>query len=1052
MNDLNAKNLTRHSHNGYQIEAKKNSHPTEVDDRVATAVKDISYPQAQPQTEPKSMFGYHISNLRESFRRNLNGLINEKIDQQKLTRLYKMFTNYETSISLHNKHMGITENVALEEETILAKLGKEFLGEFISEHYGYAIQKEILDSDMPLEMMYTIIENEDKRLTEIAKFLVQKYQKGLKHDQFEVLKFCMDNGQLLTISSVIKNLESKEQQFQLFKYAAIKAKPEELEQLSKDAILSLQAVEDQDKMVEFALIIAEKDAKLAVKKFSFNIIDEDKLIEVLKACASNGAIEGVAIMLYRTQINDRSKLVEIYSICLQHAESNTEVELISKSPFFIYTFGLTPMKNVSSKVYNFFDFSKTKEKIIAFQKMHFEHYPFNEQLDEILKIEDLATRYNNLMLLAEVMIMFQSVKSDAEWLAKIILPAIFKFGKPSFKLVLTQCCVDLCKTEEGIIKLKKLTDNDPSWKKLACLLSARLMSQGVDSTLFTSVDGFRHATEKKGSIFNKKENAQVLIETLLYLVKSPKVSSIGKGSILKRLINEGDEKKQKRTLENMYALIAIINFRGLSKLKESETLEQTSEILFREKCPIGKVDDFTTKYQKEIGMGRSPIALITYAGKIDSLNDTSASKCLGGFATLLLNGTFRKERYEVENNIHLQTLERSSPGIIAKWQTSECIAESIDTLTINQPHRQTPRQSSAEWLRTKLIQDQSHGLNELLFLKEYLDGNDSSIELDETYSKQLEKMQQKPETKILKIMNEIKKAEEGIEIGGSRKEEYQTRRNTKLKTFEKEIKDTPYKGMNFDQLFREINKLQKPQEELLNHLRLQQECINWIKESNQLRIMEESQEPLTTIEGKMGTLNFHLENIKKIIQRDTVNRSEFLQSIKAKQEEMRNDRKTGFVIMETDDPIDLLLSGSDVADSCQHVDGSADVNKGLLGTLMDGKTRQIEIKTSPDRSGKIKARCLIRLMFDREKPVLFMEKVYSDGDDSKYVSALTLIAKRKALAMGIPLLQNGGKGKLYGTPLYSLGGPAPWEYSDGSGSNKPHKNGIYQIKSPRHVL
>ena len=82
--------------------------------------------------------------------------------------------------------------------------------------------------------------------------------------------------------------------------------------------------------------------------------------------------------------------------------------------------------------------------------------------------------------------------------------------------------------------------------------------------------------------------------------------------------------------------------------------------------------------------------------------------------------------------------------------------------------------------------------------------------------------------------------------------------------------------------------------------------------------------------------------------------------------------KEGLKVLFTDDPIDLLLCGTDVSGSCQRLDGESEKNKGLLGYLVDGKNRLLAIK----EEDKIIARCILRLLWDGEQSVIYRERFY----------------------------------------------------------------------------
>jgi hypothetical protein len=152
-----------------------------------------------------------------------------------------------------------------------------------------------------------------------------------------------------------------------------------------------------------------------------------------------------------------------------------------------------------------------------------------------------------------------------------------------------------------------------------------------------------------------------------------------------------------------------------------------------------------------------------------------------------------------------------------------------------------------------------------------------------------------------------------------------------------------------------------------------------------------------------------------------------------------------FRIIDTDEPNHILLCGSDVADSCQRVDGDPKLNKGLLGYLMNGQTRLLAVV---DKKGRIVARCMIRLLFDDQgNPALFQENLYGDR---KYTGRIEECAKAKARAMNLPLMVLAPWGVLP-TLLRSIGGRSPYEFSDGAagagGAGGVQVNSQFTIKA-----
>ncbi|MBE7181499.1 MAG: hypothetical protein INR71_09880, partial [Terriglobus roseus] len=146
-------------------------------------------------------------------------------------------------------------------------------------------------------------------------------------------------------------------------------------------------------------------------------------------------------------------------------------------------------------------------------------------------------------------------------------------------------------------------------------------------------------------------------------------------------------------------------------------------------------------------------------------------------------------------------------------------------------------------------------------------------------------------------------------------------------------------------------------------------------------------------------------------------------------------------VVDSADPYDLLLCGTEVTGSCQRVDGSPALNKGLLGTLLNGQTRLIAVKHAT--SGKIVARSLLRALTDGSSPVLFLEPLYGD---SSYRADVEAYAREKAEALGVPLTSARIGTHKHGAKLRSVGGRAPFEYCDGAdGWNKLSPGSVYAI-------
>ena len=168
----------------------------------------------------------------------------------------------------------------------------------------------------------------------------------------------------------------------------------------------------------------------------------------------------------------------------------------------------------------------------------------------------------------------------------------------------------------------------------------------------------------------------------------------------------------------------------------------------------------------------------------------------------------------------------------------------------------------------------------------------------------------------------------------------------------------------------------------------------------------------------------------------------------------------GFTATLTDDWTDLLLCGTEMADSCQRTDGLPEVNKGLLGYLMHGHVLLIAIKN--DVTEKMESRALLKLLWDGKQPVILLERYYPLPPilNPAHQIAIEKLAIAHAEKLGLPLVQIGcdsSSGKTcdgcvgetgYPCDISSGKGSAPFEYSDATFDVAPQ--GEYTARA-RHL-
>ena len=144
----------------------------------------------------------------------------------------------------------------------------------------------------------------------------------------------------------------------------------------------------------------------------------------------------------------------------------------------------------------------------------------------------------------------------------------------------------------------------------------------------------------------------------------------------------------------------------------------------------------------------------------------------------------------------------------------------------------------------------------------------------------------------------------------------------------------------------------------------------------------------------------------------------------------RQDAKQ-FEVIDTDAADDLFLCGTEVAGSCQNIQGESYLNKALMGYVLDGKYRMLAIKSA---DGYLTGRRMLRLLWNEQvqQPVLHLERFYHNpGIPEKYEQALVELALQKARQMGCVLVSHDKTSHDYYPPLLTAY-PTPWpfEYVD----------------------
>jgi hypothetical protein len=103
-----------------------------------------------------------------------------------------------------------------------------------------------------------------------------------------------------------------------------------------------------------------------------------------------------------------------------------------------------------------------------------------------------------------------------------------------------------------------------------------------------------------------------------------------------------------------------------------------------------------------------------------------------------------------------------------------------------------------------------------------------------------------------------------------------------------------------------------------------------------------------------------------------------------------------------DDHQQFMRMGSDMEGSCQRIDGDPKLNQGLIGTILDAKSRLCLIE---DKDGVILGRTILRLMSieGQNRNCLLMEPIYPPLLPDELRTALTNWATQCATDLGLDM-------------------------------------------------
>lgn len=716
---------------------------------------------------------------------------------------------------------------------------------------------------------------------------------------------------------------------------------------------------------------------------------------------------------------------------------------------------------------NLSDFVEAEKILNDFDTRKFTDSPFKNTLNDLKKIKDPFAKFQTIIWLAKTMLVYQNRNLSPAQMSFLknhkIIDSIATIDKPGPRYDLSVQTALLFNNKDFELTFHQLTKElSKNSKKNECqnlirMFAADLICEGINPEIMIS---FINAIEKPGSSFYDKGHAFELIQMLMNLSNDEELTETETSELLDRIQKEAPLNTDVDPfLQNIQSVNFLFMENKVDLFRQKSGLNEIADEALKQLLEINDADDmFSTKFKQTFGSCRNPSAIITYAGKINSLNDVKTSNCLKQYIIVpIVNRTYVPDRYKTDNNLHLRTLDEKNPELLSKWKDNL----SIELYDLQVNLKEINSLKSA--IKTQLNTIEAKTGKDFRFLNSYLENKDLQREImteSRKKSSGLRKEIQAQITTINKINNTIKAIEKEtnprtrINLNNNLKNE-EKKLNEILSNYPDLEKSTSHLNLS-DKVHHladcEIQIALRETEEIETLLDFQFACINWLHGYDRLSSLnlpdEEDKIPLI--------LDMQLEKLKEIqkLMKSGLEQFEFT-FIQGKISEIEENLKSlNEIAIETDDGIEILLCGED-QNSCLSVNGEVKNNKGLLG-YFEGKNKLLEIKYKKSgKTEKMQARCILHLLTDSDgnNPAIFMEDIYPKEISPARQKALARLALKKAQALQVPLLVDGTSplaGDLYPGTLFSLGSNMPWEYVDSRGLGCT-KDGKYEIKGARYM-
>lgn len=807
--------------------------------------------------------------------------------------------------------------------------------------------------------------------------------------------------------------------------------------LKKIALLA--ATQNPDKTAEFfqnyrltsessRIEIAEYIAAVAGASVScyiaqFKIKNEKARIKIAKiSAAQNG--QDTTEFFSNYEITDQKALKEIAKIALnQNPIGSSEefreyhiIDIKDRLELFLYALHKKPLTECSFSFNQFFDDldedlkaypllallienSRTVEETQAIVRGVLTSLGFSPIPPEFIKLIENTISSDNLLLekqcnhfLAIFLLdcQFSNIPKESIADGLELLTALLNMHAPALRSSLEHPLVELLENCKNLIYYKKLAvKSKKNWSYLPLMLVARYLALTWNLlSKETPIIETRLLKIFRDKFFKDKLQLQSLLQALHIFYSTKELTDTEKLDLLELLVFDSDKSTPSRVLKRLQRISHLITFgeiERLKSLKKAQELKMAVEETFKTQLGLDSIENFREKYAETFGTFRQPYAILTYAQSLKRLDPE-------------------------EQETYLELLKSYTIAVLEKNFTT------LRYSPAGGPHLKKLH------TRPELIDQWKKGakfpISELLQGPKEEEETPLSIDFQSIFSQKILLEEHYPKDLCPFLVNALREPSQIIKI----KKTLQERCSALQQALKKSATE-------------------EEDRRKIKMLSVQTQAINLLLHSS---FSKETREKLNTLIQQLHQL-FPVKEDRPLLISDLEIIMTHLSSESGSDEENPYDH---YHVLDTDDPCDLLLIGTEVAGSCQHIDYHSTVNKCLLAYLLDGKNRAMVIK---DAHGKIVARCMIRLLWDSfsEMAVLFQERIYPHEIEDNLRMALNQACVERAQQLDVSLIATHTGTIPYDDTATSLGSGIPYEYVDALGSM--YERGEFAITKARVV-